>query len=134
MCRRGPGSQLFVGLLVESERDSRASDQDGAPNQVRVVHHQVDRFLLRLRQRPLLEHRAAGADEIEEALGVDVLLQELAGRRFLVDVDLVDVDALRIQKTSGILAGRSRRFRVERRLGHRDKIIEIADFRGQISD
>ena len=36
------------------------------------------------------------------------------------------VDACRVQKTSGILAGRSRRLRVERRLRHNRRIIEIA--------
>jgi hypothetical protein len=61
-----------------------------------------------------------------------VLLEERPRWRLLVDVDLVDVDACRIQKTSGILAGRSRGFRVEGRPRHGDKIIEIADCRLQI--
>ena len=111
-------SELAVLLLVEAEDHLRPLDHDRPPNQVRVLHHQRDRLFLRFRQRPLLEHRAARADEIEEALGVDVLLEELAGGRFRVDVNLADRDACRIQKTSGILAGRSGGFRVERRLGH----------------
>ena len=112
-------SEFAVLVLVEAEDHLRPLDHDRPSDEVRVLHHQRDRFLLRPGQRPLLEHRAARADEIEEALRIDVLLQELTRGRFLVDVDLRDVDAGRIQKTSGILAGRSRRFRVERRLGHR---------------
>jgi hypothetical protein len=63
-----------------------------------------------------------------------VLFEELARGRFLVDVELLDVDAGRIQKTSGILAGRSGGFRVERRSRHNGRIMEmqIADL--QISD
>ena len=120
-------SELSVLFLVEPEHDFRSFDENRPPDQVRVLDHHRDRLALGGRQRPLLEHRAAGADEIEEPIGVDVLLEKLPRRWFLVDVDLVDVDAGRIQKTSGILAGRSGRFRIEGRLGHRDKIIEIAD-------
>ena len=123
-----------VLLLVEAENDLRPLDHDRPPNQVGVVHHQRDGFLFRLRQRPLLEHRAARADEIEKPLGVDVLFEELARGRFLVDVELLNVDAGRIQKTSGIPAGRSGRFRVEGRSRHRDKLhrdcrFQKADFR-----
>jgi hypothetical protein len=60
-------------------------------------------------------------------LRIDVPFEKLARRRFLVDVDLGDVDAGRIQKTSGILAGRSRRFGVERRLRHSRRIMETTD-------
>ena len=116
-----------VLLLVEAEDDLRPRDHDRPPDQIWVLHHQRDRLLLRRRQRPLLEHRAARADEIEKSLGVDVLFEETARGRFLVDVELLDVDAGRIQKTSGILAGCSSGFGIERRLGHRDKIIELAD-------
>ena len=114
-------------LLVEAERDLRALDQDRPPDQVRVLHHQIDRFLLRLRQSPLLEHRASRAHEIEEAARVDVLLEEFARRRILVDVDLLNVDTCLVQKTSGVLAGGSGRLRVESRLGHRRRIIEVAE-------
>jgi hypothetical protein len=38
--------------------------------------------------------------------------------RGLVDVDLLDVDAVRIQETPGVLAGRSGGFGVEDRLRH----------------
>ena len=127
-------SEFPVLLLVEAEDDLRPLDHDRPPDQVGVLHHQRDGLLLRRRQRPLLEHRAARADEVEEPFGVDVRLQELPRRRLPVDVDLVDVNAGRVQKTSGILAGRSRRFRVERRSDHGRSIIDIADFRRQISD
>ena len=111
-------SEFFVLLLVEPEDHLRALDHDRTPDQVRVLDHQGDRFLLRLRQRPLLEDRTARADEIEEPLGVDVLLEELTRRWLLVDVDLLDLDPCRVQKTSGVLAGRSSRLGVERRLCH----------------
>ena len=120
-------SECAVLLLVEAEDHLRPLDHDRPPDQVRVIQHQRDRLLLRLRQRPLLEHRATRADEIEEALRVDVLLEELTRGRFLVDVDLVDRDACRIQKTSGILAGRSGGFGIESRRRHPRRIIETAD-------
>ena len=123
-----------VTVLVEAEDDLRSLDHDRPPDQVRVLHHQRDGFLLRRRQRPILEHRAARADEIEKPISVDVLHEERARGRFLVDVELMNVDAGRIQKTSGIPAGRSGGFCVEGRLRHSRSIIDIADFRFQISD
>jgi hypothetical protein len=48
-----------------------------------------------------------------------VALQERTIRRFLVDVTLDDFDSLRIQKTSGVTAGRSSGLPVEDWLGHR---------------
>jgi 7-cyano-7-deazaguanine synthase len=50
---------------------------------------------------------------------LDVALEELAGGRLAIDVPLVDVDALLLQKTSGVPAGRSGRLPVEGRFGHR---------------
>jgi len=127
-------SQLLILFLVEAENDPGALDHDRSPDQVRVLHHQRDRFLLRLRQRPLFEDRAARADEVEEPIGVDVLFEELSRRRFLVDVDLVDIQACRIQKTSGIFAGRSGGLGVESRFRHGGRIIEIGDCSMQIAD
>jgi hypothetical protein len=49
-------------------------------------------------------------------LRVDVTLQELARWWLLVDVDLLNVDARCVQKTSGIFASRSGGLRVERGL------------------
>ena len=121
------GAQRVVGLLVKAENHLRPGDQNRPFDQVRLLAHQFDRFLFGLGQWPFLEHRAASAHEIEEMLRVDVLLEELTRGRLLVDVELVDVDAGRIQKTSGILAGRSRRFRVERRFRHARRIMETAD-------
>src|SRR4029079_18028515 len=114
-----------VVLLVETEGDLRAANQDRAADQVRVLHHEIDRFLLRLRQRPLLEDRAARAHEVEEPIGIDVLFEEGAIRRVLVDVDLRDVEPLLVQETPGVLAGGSGRFGIERRLGH-GRILPIA--------
>jgi hypothetical protein len=56
-----------------------------------------------------------------------VLFEEVPRGGFLVDVQLLNVDAGVVQKTSGIFAGGSRRLRVEGRFGHRGRIIEIAD-------
>ena len=104
-----------VFRFVEAKDDLRASDEDGPLDQVGLLHHQVDCFLLRFRQRPRLEHRAARAHEIQEAVGLDVLLEKRAVRRVLVDVALLDLDALLIQKTSGVTAGRSGGFPEEGR-------------------
>ena len=112
-------SQLLVLVLVEAEDDFRALDHDGTADQVGLLHHQGDGFLLRLRKRPFLEDRTPQADEIEKPGGVDVLLQEGPVGRLLVDVDLRDLNAVRVQKTSGVLAGRSSGLGIEDRLGHR---------------
>ena len=119
----GPFPEFFVLFLIEAEDDLRALNEDRAPDQVRVLHHEVDRLFLRPGQRPLLEHRAARAHEIEEPGGVDVFLQELARRRLTIDVELAHVEAGRVQKTSGILACGSRGLPVEGRLGHRHRIL-----------
>jgi hypothetical protein len=111
-------ASTFVFFLVEAERDLRTPDENRPTNEVRVFHHEVDRVFLRFRQRSLLEHGAPRADEVEEAILVDVLLEKLARRGCLVDVDLLDVDLLRIQETPGVLARGSGGFRVEEGLGH----------------
>src|SRR4029450_900027 len=105
--------ELFICLAIEAEDYLAAADQDRATDQVRLLHHQVDCFLLRLRQRPLLEHRAARADEIEEVLLVDVSLEKRTIGRIGVDVDLGGFAVMLFQKTSGIAAGRSRRLPVK---------------------
>ena len=111
-------SEFAVLILVEAEDDFRSFDHDRPSNQVRILHHQLDRLALGGRQRPLLEHGAAGAHEVEEPLGVDVFLEKRAVRRGLVDVDLLDVDLALVQETPGVLARGSGGFRVENRLGH----------------
>jgi hypothetical protein len=68
---------------------------------------------------------------------IDVLLEKLARRRVPVDVDLFDVDALCVQKTSGVLARRSGGLPVKGRFGHGRRIMgmaSISEFRLQISD
>ena len=105
--------ELFICLAIEAEDHLAIADQDRPADQIRLLHHQIDRFLLRLRQRPLLEHRAARADEIEEVLLVDVSLEERTIGRIGVDVDLRGFDVMLLQKTSGIAAGRSRRLPVK---------------------
>lgn len=110
---------VAVFLLVKTENRFRAADQDRPLDQIRLLHHQVDRFLLRFRQRPLLEHRAPPAHEIQEVLLADVLLEERAVGGSLVDVPLIDLDTMLLQKTSGVAACRSRGLPVKDRLGHR---------------
>ena len=126
--------ELAVRVLVEPEDHPRALDHDRAANQVRILHHQRDRFFLRLRQRPVLEHRAARADKVEEPIGIDMRLEELTRGWLLVDVDFTHVHAGRIQKTSGVFAGRSGRLRVKRRFRHERRIMEIADRGMRIAD
>jgi hypothetical protein len=108
----------LVLSLVEAEGDLRTADQNGPPDEIRLFHHQIDRLSLRLRQRTLLEYRAAPADEIQEVVMADVFLEEGAIRRILVDVTLLDVDSLLLQKTSGVAAGGSRGLPIEDRLRH----------------
>jgi hypothetical protein len=115
-----PLPQLAVLVLVEPEDHLAAANQDRTPDQVRLRHHQIDRLLLRPRQRTLFEHRAAGADEVEKPFRVDVLLEKRPIRWMTIDVLLVDVEVSLLQKTSGVTAGRSRRFPVEDRLWHAD--------------
>jgi hypothetical protein len=105
--------EFRVLLTVEAEDDVVAAYEDRAFDQVGLLHHQIDRFLLRFWERPLFEDRAAGAHEIEEALFVDMALQKLPVRRVLVDVAFRDGYLVRFQKTSGVSARRSRRFPIE---------------------
>jgi len=119
--------ELSVFLFVKAEDHLAAPDQDRSLDQVGLLHHQVDRFLLRSRQGTLLENRAPRADEIEEMRFVDVLFEKRPIGRLLVDVLLVDLDTVLIQKTSGVAAGRSGGFQVKRGLRHR----EILQLRGK---
>jgi hypothetical protein len=112
------GSQLRVLLFVESKRHLVSSDEDRPFDQIRLLHHQVDRFFLGPRKRALFEHRAAGADEVEKTPFVDVSFQELPVRWIFVDVSFDDLDLSLIQKTSGVTAGRSGRFPEEGWLCH----------------
>jgi hypothetical protein len=107
-----------IRVFVESKRDLRSVDQDGPADEVWLLHHQIDRFLLRFRQGPLLEHRASSAHEVEEPAGIDVLLEKRPRRRFLVDVMLFNVDVLLVQITSGVAARGSGRFPIENRSRH----------------
>jgi len=52
----------------------------------------------------LLEDGAPRAHEVEEAIRVDVFLEERAVGRVTVDVDLIDVDPVIVQETPGVLA------------------------------
>ena len=110
--------ELGVFLFVEPERHLRSADQNRAPDQVRLRHHQIDGFLLRFRQRTLLEHGTSRAHEIEKVVLVDVLFEERAIRWVTIDVALFDADSLLLQITSGVAARRSRRLPEEGRLGH----------------
>ena len=111
---------LRVLLLVEAEGHLRSTHEDRAADQVRLLHHEIDCFLLRLRQRPLFEYRATRAHESEEPILVDVLLEKRAVRRVAIDVALVDVKPVLLQITSGVAARRSRGLPEKCRLGHGD--------------
>jgi hypothetical protein len=109
------GRKSVVPLTIESKDGLVALDENRAFDQVRLLHHEVDRFLLRLRQWTLFEDGTARADEFQEPGFIDVPLQKLTVRRMLVDVAFGDVDLVRLQKTSGISAGGSGGLPVERR-------------------
>jgi hypothetical protein len=68
----------------------------------------------------LLEDGTACADELQVAVLVDVLLEERAVRRRLVDVDLLDLDPLLVQETPGVLARGSGGLGVEDGFGHQE--------------
>jgi hypothetical protein len=116
--RISPIAAFWIGAFVEAERHLPALDQNRPAYQVRLLHHQINRFLLRSRQRPLLEDGASPADEIQKARRVDVFLEKSAGRRILVDVVFFDVDLVLLQKTSGVAARGSGWFPVEDWPGH----------------
>jgi hypothetical protein len=107
-----------IRILVEAECHLPALDQNRPPYQVWLLHHQINRFLLRLRQWPLLEDWAPGADEIQKPRRVDVFLEKSARRRIPVDVVFFDVDVVLLQKTSGVAARGSGWFPVEEWPGH----------------
>jgi hypothetical protein len=117
--------ELLVRFPVEPEYDFRATYQNGPADEVRLVHHHVDGLFLRFRQRPLLENRTARADEVEKPRVVDVLLEERSVWRSPVDVALVYIDVLLLQITSGVAAGRSRRFPIEDRLRHGFILVQV---------
>ena len=117
---RRVSSQLFVRFLVEPEYDRLPADQHRSSDEVWLFHHQVDRLLLRFRQRPLFEDGTARADEIEKPAIVDVLLEERSIGRRLVDIAFFDVDLVLLQKTSGVTAGGSGRLPIENPFGHGD--------------
>jgi hypothetical protein len=116
--------EVTVRVLVEAENHLGALDHDRPPDQVGIFHHEIDRFLLRGGQRTLLEYRTPQADVIQEVISLDVLLEKLPRRRRLVDVYFVYRDPGRVQITSGVLAGRSRRFPVERWFCHLHRIMK----------
>jgi hypothetical protein len=107
-------------ILVEAEDRLAPANEDRAADQVRLLHHEIDRLFLRPWQWPLLEHRTAGADEVEKPVSIDVALEKRAIGRIAIDVVLFDADVLLLQKTSGVAARRSRRFPVEDGLRHPD--------------
>ena len=117
-------SEFGVTVLIEAEDYFRPLHENRAPDQVRIFQHQIDRFLFRARKRALLPHRTPCADVIEEVISFDVLLEERARRRLLVDVDLLQVQIGLGQETPGVPARGSGRLRVEDRTAHERRIID----------
>src|SRR6476661_6191097 len=89
-----------VACLVEPEDHLGTADQDRTLDEVRLLHHQIDRFLLRSRQRLPPEYRASSAHELQESILVDVPLEERTAGRLAVDVVFLDLDVLLRQKPS----------------------------------
>ena len=108
-----------IRVLVEAERHRPAGDEDRPPDQIGLRHHQIDCFLFGLRQRPLLEHGTPRADEIQEPIRFDVLLETRSIGRIAIDVTLLDVELQLLQKTSGVAARRSGRLQIEQWFRHR---------------
>jgi hypothetical protein len=111
-------SPARVLIFVEAENGLRSAHENRPLDQVGLGHHEIDRFLLRLRQRALLEDGTSRADEVEKMGFIDVLLEEGAIRRIAVDVAFFDLDMVLLQKTSGVAARRSRGLQIEERLWH----------------
>jgi hypothetical protein len=88
--KRPSRHELLVLLTVEAKNCAVILDQDRSADEVRLRHHQVDGFLLGFGQRPLLEDRAARADEVEKAALVDVALEKRAIRWGPIDVPFGD--------------------------------------------
>src|SRR4051812_46337722 len=116
---------FWIRVLVEPERHPGSVNQDWPPDEIWLLHHQIDGFLLRLGMRSLLEHRASSADEIEKPIRIDVLLEERSCRRLLVDVVFFNRDVLLVQITSGIAARGSGRLPIEDR-GRHARILPAA--------
>jgi hypothetical protein len=110
---------VTIRILIETEHDLGAANQDRPPDQIGLFHHQIDGFLFRLRQRAGLEHRTACADEIEEPRRVDVLFEKGPIRRIAVDVALFDLGLVLRQKTSGVPARRSCGLEIEDGFRHK---------------
>ena len=65
--------ELAVSVLVEAEDHRGAFDDDRPSDEVRILHHEIDRLFFRSRQLLFLEDRTARADVLEKAIGIDVL-------------------------------------------------------------
>ncbi len=76
--------ECAVFLLVEAEDYGGSLDDNWPPDEIGVLHHQVDRLFLRSRQPLLFEDRAARADVLQEASRIDVLFEERARRRLVI--------------------------------------------------
>jgi hypothetical protein len=111
-------SPARVLIFVEAKNCLRSAHENRPLDQVGLLDHEIDRFLLRLRQRPLLEDGTSRADEIEKMGFIDVLLEEGPIRRISVDVAFLDLDMVLLQKTSGVAACRSRGLQIEEGLWH----------------
>ena len=118
--------ELGVRVLIEAENHLRPLDQNRPADEIRIGQHEVNRLLLRLRERPFFPDWTAHAHVIEETSGIHVSFEPFARRGLFVDVDFRDVDIRGRQKTSGVLAGRSGRLAVEHWLGHTSRIVNCA--------
>ncbi|HVS32148.1 MAG TPA: hypothetical protein VMS98_11910 [Thermoanaerobaculia bacterium] len=93
-----------------------ADEQQRAPDEVRLFHHQVDGLPLRQFARaevPLFVRRAAGVDEVFQMRLVDELLEKLPRGWLPGQIVFDELDALTFQVGDGLTAARSGRFEVD---------------------
>ena len=105
---------VFVGLVAEDR--FVFSEDERASNQIRLFHHQIDRFFLRqLRdvEIALFECGAALVDEVFEMRFIDQLLEQLARRRLFGEIVFHQFDVLTFQVSNRIAAARSTRLEID---------------------
>jgi hypothetical protein len=94
----------------------RIADDDRAADEIGVLEHQIDGLLLRQLARAevaLFVGGAALVEEIVEMRLVDQPLQQLARRRLLGEIVLVQIDALVLEVGDRLPAARSTRLEID---------------------
>lgn len=94
----------------------RIADDDRAADEIGILEHQIDGLLLRQLARAEVALFVSGAAPVEEVVGarlVDQLLEQLARRRLLGEIVLVQIDALLLEVGDRLPAARSTRLEID---------------------